>query len=260
MNTRNTLTETDNIRLLIVKNMVKSITGKEFKLFSAADFQANTNDITSNLPTTKAENGNNPSSTGFSLAYDYYEKTTETEQTLFSAQGYIQSTDGKRIDIAIEMQMSCQFLEEKHLQIRAGEVEKIDPLVINFNGNTAELTDTKYRFDLDADGMEEQISFVSPESGFLSLDKNQDGKINDGSELFGPQSNNGFVELARYDQDGNQFIDENDAIYDKLRIWTKDEQGNDQLFALGDKNIGAIYLGNIDTSFALKDTNNQTLG
>ena len=89
---------------------------------------------------------------------------------------------------------------------------------------------------------------------------NNDGVVNNGSELFGPQSGNGFSELAEYDGDGNGWIDENDDVYDKLRIWTKDENGNDKLLALGQKGIGAIYLGNVNTDFALKNSQNQLQG
>src|SRR5690606_26365143 len=48
--------------------------------------------------------------------------------------------------------------------------------------------------------------------------------------------------------------------YHKLRIWTINEDGSTQLAALGDKNIGAIFLGHVSTPFQLKDNNNQSLG
>lgn len=92
------------------------------------------------------------------------------------------------------------------------------------------------------------------------MDKNNDNKVNNGKELFGPQTGKGFQELSEYDSDNNGWIDENDDIFDKLRIWTKDSEGNDQLFALGQKGIGAIYLGNVDTSFDIKDSLNQMNG
>jgi hypothetical protein len=111
---------------------------------------------------------------------------------------------------------------------------------------------------LDCDGETEQISFAGNGSGFLSLDINGDGVINNGSELFGPQSGNGFEELAQYDNDNNGWIDESDSIYEKLRIWSKDGNGNDYLFALGEKGIGAIYLGNIGTEFNITDNQNNS--
>lgn len=84
------------------------------------------------------------------------------------------------------------------------------------------------------------------------MDINGDGKINDGNELFGPKSGNGFSDLAAFDEDGNGWIDENDFVYDKLRIWTKDKYGNDSLLAIGKKGIGAIYLAVVNQSLPLK--------
>ena len=63
-----------------------------------------------------------------------------------------------------------------------------------------------------------------------------------------------------HDADGNNWIDENDPIYEKLRIWTVDEKGNKQLIALGQAGVGAIYLGNVSSPFSLKDAGNNTLG
>lgn len=135
-----------------------------------------------------------------------------------------------------------------------------DPLVINFSGSAAQLTGAKFSFDLDADGKAEQVSFVSENSGFLALDRNSDGKVNSGSELFGPATGNGFSELAAYDLDRNGWIDENDAVYQKLGIWTKDADGKDGLSTLLQKNIGALYLGSVATPFDLKNSQNRLDG
>ena len=91
--------------------------------------------------------------------------------------------------------------------------------------------------------MATRISFVGPGSGFLALDQNGDGTVNDGSGLFGARTGNGFHELAAYDDDGNGWIDEGDSVYVGLRIWEKDAEGNDRLMALGKRGLGAIFLG-----------------
>ncbi len=87
-----------------------------------------------------------------------------------------------------------------------------DPLVINFSGTSTELTERKFYFDIDADGTFDQIHFVKPGSGFLALDNNYDGTINDGSEMFGTQPGDGFGDLAVCDDDGNGFIDNGDSV------------------------------------------------
>ena len=89
-------------------------------------------------------------------------------------------------------------------------------------------------------------------SGFLALDKNGDGKINDGNELFGVKSGDGFADLAEYDSDGNGWIDENDEVFDKLKVWTRTEDGKDELKSLKDSGVGAIFLGAEDTEFTLE--------
>ena len=93
---------------------------------------------------------------------------------------------------------------------------------------------------------------LSKGAGFLAFDKNEDGKINNGTELFGAKTGNGFTELAEYDEDGNGWIDENDEIYSKLSVWIKDDTGNDKLIGLKQANVGAIYLANLSTDFSMK--------
>ena len=147
--------------------------------------------------------------------------------------------------------------------INSLEVEsyiKTDPLMINLDTDIGSVSDQKFFFDLDADGKEDEISFAGKGSGFLALDRNGDGKINDGSELFGTKSGDGFKDLAAYDEDGNGWIDENDAIFSQLKIWTKDEDGKDKLISLKDADVGAIYLGNADTQFSLKDDDHKLNG
>ena len=139
------------------------------------------------------------------IAYDYYESHYESEHTQFQAQGVVHTADGKEIAIDLSLSMSREFLSETRLSIRAGEALK-DPLVVNFGGTAAELTQRSFSFDIDADGRSDQIAFVKPGSGFLALDKNRDGQINDGKELFGAISGDGFSDLAAYDDDGNHWI------------------------------------------------------
>lgn len=187
------------------------------------------------------------------------ESYRESEQLSFNAAGVVKTTDGKRIDFSVELNMSREFASQ-HFTSITGIGELTDPLALNFDGQAAELYETKFSFDLDSDGDPDQISFLKSGSGFLALDRNQDGMINNGRELFGPGTGNGFSELSAYDQDHNGWIDENDAIYEQLRIWTKDPDGKDRLFALGEKGVGAVYLGNLNTQFSMKDTANRTQG
>ena len=181
---------------------------------------------------------------------------TETESTTFASTGIVKTADGRSIDFNVEVSMSRAYMEKCNM-LEVQEYIKTDPLMINLDTNIGSVSDQKFFFDLDSDGKEEEISFAGKGSGFLALDKNGDGKINDGSELFGTKSGDGFKDLAEYDEDGNGWIDENDSIYSQLKIWTKDENGNDRLIDLKDADVGAIYLRNADTQFSLKDDENK---
>jgi hypothetical protein len=248
----------DDLKFSLLKLLVERITGKEIKLICPDDVEGGAGQCDAEVVAPESEQPPTELE-GWGMVYDYYESHYESESTSFSASGVVKTADGQEINIALELSMSREFLTEQSINIRAGDALK-DPLVINFNGSAAQLTQREFSFDIDADGHSDQIAFVRPGSGFLALDINGDGEINDGSELFGPQSGNGFADLAQYDIDGNDWIDENDTIYDRLRIWSKDESGNDELVALGQRGVGAIYLGHIETPFLLKDTTNSTLG
>ena len=73
-------------------------------------------------------------------------------------------------------------------------------------------------------------------------------------------SGDGFAELATLDSDNNGWIDENDAAYEKLSVWTKDSTGKDQLSTLKEANVGAISLARVATPFELKDSQNDQQG
>lgn len=182
--------------------------------------------------------------------------TGESESTTFASKGLVQTADGRNIDFNVEVSMSRAFMSQIDT-LEVQEYIKTDPLMINLDTNIGSVSDQKFFFDLDSDGDEEQISFAGKGSGFLALDKNGDGKINDGSELFGTSSGDGFKDLAAYDEDGNGWIDENDSVFSKLKVWTKDENGNDYLIDLKKADVGAIYLSNADTQFSLKDDENN---
>lgn len=183
----------------------------------------------------------------------------ETEQTTFSTTGTVVTADGREISFGIEASMSRSFAETYYQQTQSlVPANFCDPLVINLDTNFADVTDQKFYFDLDMDGHKEAISQLKSGSGFLALDKNGNGKIDDGSELFGAATGNGFAELAKYDTDGNGWIDEADEIFDKLLIWTKDASGKDVLCGLGKAGVGAIYLGNVGTEFSLNSRHDNT--
>lgn len=187
----------------------------------------------------------------------YYE---EAEQTTFDTTGIVRTADGREIEFNLSLAMSRSFASYYENTYQEKAVTFCDPLVINLDGNIAELEDQKFYFDLDADGVEEYVSKLGKGSGYLALDKNSDGIINNGNELFGTKSGDGFGDLTIYDEDGNGWIDENDDIWNQLKIWTTGENGEDVLYTLKEAGVGAICLQRASTDFTMKDANNDAKG
>lgn len=247
---------TADLNIRILREMIQRLTGKIMDIRLPQDAASATvpSEQSADMPDQAAA-----AQTGSGLAYDYYESHYEYESTSFAAEGIITTADGMKVDFSVQLNMSREFMQEQRVSIRAEEPLQ-DPLAVNFSGQAVELTQTSFAFDIDMDGRTDQIAFTDPDSGFLARDINEDGVINDGSELFGPQTGDGYEELATHDDDGNGWIDKNDSIFNKLRIWMKNREGEDQLFALGEKGIGAIYLNHVRTPFSIKNDENGLLG
>jgi len=182
----------------------------------------------------------------------------ESETVSYQAAGVVHTADGRTINIDINMNMSREFVSFAGLPGGSGTL--VDPLVINYGGTAASLMGEKFLFDLTSDGNMDNLSILGPGNGFLAIDHNGDKKINDGSQLFGPNTGCGFNELRKYDTDGNGWIDENDEIFDKLVVWRRNEDGTDTVYTLKELGIGAIFLGDISTEFSFKSETNETLG
>ena len=243
----------------MIKMIIERMIGREINLGSVKAIQDEGQDV-------KGQKGQDVAPQaeprqGYGVEYDYHESYYESEKVSFSAKGVINTADGEEIKFNMKFRLRREFMVERNISARFGDAVRLkDPLIINFGGTSAQLTSRRFKFDIDSDGNADQVPFVGANSGFLAIDRNHDGKINNGSELFGPKTGKGFAELAEYDEDHNNWIDENDSIYSKLRIWSKDARGNNSLVSLKQSGVGAIYLGHQYTQFKLNDAQNRTQG
>jgi len=248
------------LRLLMA--LIAQLTGRPAQVFDSRELQASATPAAapnSTNPTSPAPTA--PQAAGYGVEYDAHASFSESEQTRFAASGSVLTSDGKQIDFSVALTMARSYQAESDIHLRAGDARQTqDPLVINFGGTAAQLTSQRFSFDLNADGNNESINFTAAGSGFLAFDRNGDGKINNGTELFGATTGNGFAELAALDSDHNGWIDENDAAYSQLRVWTKDAAGKDQLATLAQADVGALNVASVATPFAIKDGGNALQG
>ncbi len=184
------------------------------------------------------------------LQYDYQVTQWQQEQLQFSANGQVTTADGRVLEFDLALDMQYSHYSHESVSIRAGAALR-DPLVINYGGQGVGLTSQMMEFDLDSDGRKDSLAMLKQGSAYLALDKNGNGRIDDGRELFGAVSGNGFVELAAYDQDGNGFIDSGDAVFKDLKLWIPDSKGGGRLLGLAEAGIGALGLRHVDGGFDL---------
>ncbi|MBI5251732.1 MAG: hypothetical protein HY912_19745 [Desulfomonile tiedjei] len=164
------------------------------------------------------------------------------------------------------------FLRELKRQIYGYEVNRRDPLVLDLNGDGVQTTNVRglTYFDSNGDGFYERTGWVDWHDGLLVMDRNGDGVINDGKELFGDQTilrngrcaTTGFEALADLDSNNDGRIDASDAAFAQLRVLKySDEQGNTSqrgfLYSLSELGIKSINLNS--TIASVTDDQGNTL-
>ena len=112
--------------------------------------------------------------------------------------------------------------------------------MIEFSKGTKSGVNVHTHFDFDGDGFAEYTEWISDTQGLLVWDRNQNGVIDDGKELFGDysvlnsgkSSKDGFEALADFDTNGDGCVDASDDGWSKLRVWMDNGDGSAQ------KNLG----------------------
>ena len=124
-----------------------------------------------------------------------------------------------------------------------------DPLILDLDGDgieTVDIESSNIYFDNDGDFFAERTGWLSGDDGFLALDHNENGKIDDISELFGNVGLSGFAELAQFDLNNDGRIDIADVIYADLKVWQDHNQdgasSDDEITSLSDLGIISISL------------------
>jgi hypothetical protein len=250
--------ETDRQALdlvILMRTLGKSMAEVNQALRGIAHFRQGSQDSPATSVNTVSASSETPTNgrAGWGLAYDLHEQRTEVEATDYSAEGVVRTADGRNLAFDVDLAMQRVSIEATDVSIRAGDAQKVDPLVLNLTQAKASF-DGKQTFDLDGDGSQESIARLASGSAYLALDKNGNGQVDSGRELFGPQSGNGFEELRGYDEDGNGWIDEGDAVFSQLQLWSPAENAN-ALVGLQRSGIGAICLDSVSTPFTVKNGN-----
>lgn len=193
---------------------------------------------------------------GWGVEYDYHEAYREYEETRLGISGTFSTADGRSFAFTFDYQMQREYTRTTDVSIRAGDALMKDPLVLDLAGPGGLLSGTR-DFDLDGVGPLDRLRHLTPGSYYLGADLDGDGRIGDGSELFGTRSGDGFADLVNHDQDGNGFIDAADPLFAQLRLWN----GMDvQPLLLAAFQVAAIGVQGTAAPFSYKDADNRLLG
>ena len=152
-----------------------------------------------------------------------------------------------------------------------GKYHIYDPLTLDLDGDGIEtVSHNGYKgalFDHDGDGIRTASGWVASDDGLLVVDRNGDGIINDGKELFGDSSvlkdgtkaAHGYAALAEYDSNGDGMVDAKDADFDKLRVWRDLNQDGvsqkEELFTLEEVGVQSLNVAYQDSNRNLGDGN-----
>ena len=154
-----------------------------------------------------------------------------------------------QLEFTFSIEVSAETVVVQQQQVQQG-----DPLVLDLDDDGIELTNYRNgaRFDLLGAGQSVNTAFVTGGDAFLALDRNNDGLINNGTELFGEQNGaaNGFEELRKLDSNGDGMIDALDDGFARLRLFRDNGNGiteQGELLSLAEAGVAAIDLNYTNT-------------
>lgn len=237
----NNETEEMDPRLAVLIAFLEHLTGQKIKLPDSLSPQKQAAQANS-APTTQAR------SVTHSIHIETRRIREEAEGASYQAQGQVKTADGRSISFSMGVSMQYYSRSETSFSLDIGNQPKQDPLVLNLSTDQVRLEGNSISFDLNADGENDKLAKLASGSAYLVLDRNGNGQIDDGTELFGPTSGDGFEELGSLDSDGNGWIDEGDAAFSQLQVWRPGENTT----SIADAGVGAIYLGREATPYTLR--------
>lgn len=152
-----------------------------------------------------------------------------------------QSSDAAQLNV--QMELSFEYSEETQV------VQESDPIALDLNGDGIDLTSYQdgARFNITGKDPSATTAFVTGGDAFLAIDRNGNGVIDDGTELFGDQNGarNGYEELAKLDSNQDGRINRLDRDFDRLLLFKDNGNGrteNGELVSLKDAGIAELDL------------------
>ncbi|MDV3443413.1 calcium-binding protein [Pseudomonas otitidis] len=181
-----------------------------------------------------------------------------------------ETTDSYIVWVRKRNQAQVKAETNQHFNEANAFVERRDPLSLDLDGDGIETigANTGITFDFDGDGLKTGTGWVKGDDGFLVLDRNGNGQIDNGGELFGvdtvkangQKASNGFDALKDFDTNGDGVFDAQDTQFANVKIWQDANQDgiaqNGELKTLAEHNIVAI---NLDSTASNHNSNGNLI-
>lgn len=152
------------------------------------------------------------------------------------------SSRRRQVDIQVRVSVQQVSIRVDFGDRQQPQPAKTDPIVLDLDGNGIRVTGIAEGavFDIDADGHLDRTSWVTPGDVLLALDRNRNGRIDDGSELFGDQRGavNGFEELRKLDDNRDGVMDAQDGAFGDLVVLSR----GGSLASLAEVGVAAVRL------------------
>ena len=157
-------------------------------------------------------------------------------------------------------------------QAKQWVLQRIDPLALDLDGDGIETrgADGKVVFDHNGDGVQTGTGWLRPDDGWLVLDRDSNGTIDNGGELFGvdtvksdgTKATDGFDALSDLDSNNDNVFDSKDTRFADVRVWRDLNQDgisqSNELSTLAANNIRSISLSKTSATTNLGNGNTQT--
>lgn len=152
--------------------------------------------------------------------------------------------------VQLEFNFSFEFEMSQTVSYGGEIVQESDPIVLDLDGDGYELTSYKNgaRFDIEGSGRQVRTAFVTGGDAFLAIDRDGNGSIDSGRELFGDQNGaaNGFEELRKLDSNHDGVINSRDDRFSELLLFKDNGNGvteEGELISLADAGIDELDVG-----------------
>ncbi len=160
--------------------------------------------------------------------------------------------NGKHLSLNYSFTLASEKVKYSSFESTAAALK--DPLIVQFGDRSIGEISGQEKFDINQDSEIDNLPIFSGDVGYLVYDKNNNNKADNGSELFGPTSGNGFSELSLLDENNNGFLDKEDSAYNKLYLWQPDKN---TWLSLADAGIEVISTNAIATPYSFYNKDDE---